>query len=70
MQNLTATVSLSRKVNLGGYESADVFLSISGVSAETTQGEIDSLLEGPCALAYKSIAVELHKRCVAAKEAK
>lgn len=41
---LSMTVSLSRKINLGNYESAEVFVSVSGVTAETTEEEVAALL--------------------------
>lgn len=41
----TITVSMSRKINLGNYESADCFVSIAGVKAGMTAEELDPLLE-------------------------
>ena len=42
---LTMTVSLQQKVNFPGkFESADVFLSISGVSESTTPDEMDEMI--------------------------
>jgi hypothetical protein len=40
----TITVSMSRKINLGNYESADVFVSISGIKSGMTTEEIEPLL--------------------------
>ena len=42
--DLTVTVSMSRKVNMGNYESADVFVSISGAKAGMTAEELEPLL--------------------------
>lgn len=39
------TVSMSRKVNLGNYESADVFVSISNAKAGMTEEELRPLLD-------------------------
>lgn len=40
----TITVSMSRKLNLGNFESADVFVSISGIKAGMTTADIEPLL--------------------------
>jgi hypothetical protein len=40
----TITVSMSRKVNLGNFESADCFVSIGGLKAGMTPEEIEPLL--------------------------
>lgn len=40
----TITVSMSRKINLGNYESADVFVSISGIKAGMETAELEPLL--------------------------
>ena len=61
-EKLELSLSLSRKVNLGNYESADVFVSLSGLTSETTQAEIDELLSGAGALAYRSIADQLKEK--------
>lgn len=61
---LSYSLSLSRKVNLGGFSnSADAFECISGITAETTQEDIDALLSGPGALAYTSLRKALAKKC-------
>ena len=40
----TTTLSITRKVNLGNYESEDVFINLVGLTAETTEEEIEKLL--------------------------
>ena len=41
----TVSVSVSMKVNLGNYESADAFVSVSGLREGTPLEEIEALLE-------------------------
>lgn len=55
-------MSVTRKINLGNYESADAFISISGISEDTTPKEIDAILDGPGAIAYRKIADRLNAR--------
>ncbi len=42
---ITVTLSLSRKVNLGNYESGDVFMSINSVPVGATPEEIEAALD-------------------------
>lgn len=41
----TVSVSVAMKVNLGNYESADAFLSVSGLEAGTPSSAIEELLD-------------------------
>ena len=41
----TLSISVDMKVNLGDYNSAGAFVSMSGVTAETTPEEMDRVLE-------------------------
>lgn len=59
---LSVTVSLSRRINLGNYESADVFLSVSNVNAETTKEELVALLDGPAQMTYMALAERIRER--------
>ena len=61
-EQLSVSISVSRKINLGNYESADAFLSISGVTEETTEAEIDELLDGKGALAFKKLADRMREK--------
>lgn len=43
--DIRVTLSLSRKVNLGNYESADVFMSLNNVSIGASEEEVEAALE-------------------------
>lgn len=58
----TITVSLARKINCGNYESADVFMSINGISHETTEEDMNALLDGPGAIAYKVLRERMKEK--------
>lgn len=58
----TITVSLARKINLGNYESADAFVSVSNLRVGATPDEINEILSvGELAwpLLEKRLAVEI-----------
>lgn len=42
---MSMTISISRKVNTGNYESAEVFLSLQGVREDTTREQMEAMLE-------------------------
>lgn len=63
---LTTTVSVSYKKQPRQYESIDVFMSVNGIDANTTQEEIDEQLDGPAKLAYAAIVTRLSGRVRAA----
>jgi len=65
---LSLCISATRRVNLGNYESADVFLSISNVTEQTTQEEIDALLNGNGKIAYSSLTRALQEKALVAKQ--
>lgn len=54
----TLTVSLSRKVNVGNFESADVFISLSGIPFEASEETIGKMLK-TSNLAFDMIREEL-----------
>lgn len=64
---LTATISATRRVNLGNYESADVFVSVSGITMDTTTEEVVALLDGPAKLAYDQLKVRVAARAATLK---
>jgi len=52
---LSATISITRKINLGDYNSTDVFISIGNVTHETTDEDVALLLDGPVADTFELI---------------
>ena len=57
-QGLKVGVSISRKLNLGNYESAEVYVSVSGLAADTTPAEIQAALAAG-ALGYEALKVAM-----------
>lgn len=55
-------MSISRKVNLGNYESADVHLSMNGITVETTEAEMDAMLNEQGALAFSKMKEKLKEK--------
>jgi len=58
-EKLTATISMSRKVNLGNYESADAFMSVGGITHETTEADVVALLDGPVKETFEILKIRL-----------
>lgn len=69
-RGLTATVSMSRKINLGNYESADVFISIGGITEETTVTDVVEILDGPVRETFDVLKVRLADQVLRAREGK
>lgn len=57
----TVSISLSRKVNLGNYESADLFLCVSNVQEGTTTEDIRKLMDTG-QLAYSVLREEMNAK--------
>lgn len=51
-------VTMSQRVNLGNYESADVSICLSGIPTGATEAQIEDMLD-TSHLAYKSIRARL-----------
>ena len=58
---LTVGASVQMKVNLGNYESADAFLSIQNITADTTPEEMDAVIDQQ-RIAYEKLRVALKEK--------
>ena len=65
---LSATISMSRKVNLGNYESADAFISIGGITHQTTDADVLYLLDGPVKDTFDILKDRLRAQVAAMRE--
>lgn len=54
-------VSISRKLNMGNYESADVWISLTGIDANTTEADIQAALAAG-ALGYGQLKVAVTEK--------
>lgn len=63
---LRVGVSISKKINLGNYESAEVWVSLTGIEVGTTIEQIKAAL-ATGALAYDVLKVEVAEKAKAAR---
>lgn len=60
-------MSVSRKVNLGNYESGDVFLSLSDVPVGATSEQVEAALQ-TSKIVWDVLRAEVNKKAVALRE--
>lgn len=53
---------MSVKLNMGNYQTAELFLSVSGITAETTPEEIAAILDGPASNTFEQIKDRMRTR--------
>lgn len=58
----STTVSIAMKVNLGNYQSADVFVSLNQIPWSATVAEIEQAIDGPVVVAAEHIAKRVKER--------
>lgn len=61
MEEMRVSVSIVRKINLGDYESADIFMAISNMEPGASDAEIEE------ALATGDQAIQILKKHIAAQ---
>lgn len=64
---LSVSISLERKVNLGNYETAGIFISVNGVKPGTSAEDIDAALDTG-KIAYERIRLALKDKVEALRE--
>jgi len=62
MEQPTLAVSVSRKVNLGNYNSAEVFMSVSGIVPGMDEEAIQSLVNTEGNIAYQKLADAVNEK--------
>lgn len=66
-QEPSLSLSVEMKVNLGNYNSVGAFVSMSGVTAETTEDEMDRLLSNG-RVAWEKLRADLTEKVRQLKE--
>lgn len=64
---IRCSVSLSQKVNLGNYERAEVFMSLSNVPADATVEDINAALDAG-KIVYDALRQRMRIKVAAARE--
>ena len=67
-QKITGTMSVSMKVNLGNYESAECFISLNGINENTSDREILTLLDGKMKVSYDLLKYRIKERVIDMRE--
>lgn len=67
MSDIKINMSVSRKVNLGNYESGDVFLSLSDVPVGATQAEVEEALQ-TSKIVFDVLRAEVNKKAAVLRE--
>ena len=62
MEKIAGTITVSMKVNLGNYESAECFISINNITEDTTDAEILTLLDGRMKVSYDALKYRIKER--------
>jgi hypothetical protein len=65
--DIKISMSVSRKVNLGNYESGEVFLSLSDVPVGATQEQVEDALQ-TSKIVWDVLRADVNKKAVALRE--
>jgi hypothetical protein len=66
-EQLQGAVSMSVKLNMGNYQMAEVFMSVSGLTESTTPAEVAAILDGPVSNSLEQIKDRLRARMLELK---
>jgi hypothetical protein len=68
MNPIKISMSVSRKVNLGNYESGDVFLALSDVPVGATSQQVEDALQ-TSKIVWDVLRAEVNRKAIALREA-
>ncbi len=60
--SLTLTASISRKVRITQYETAEVYVAVSNITRDTTDEDIAAMLEGPGAITWRRLTDAVNQK--------